>query len=385
MPVVDHLMTPGPTAVPAEVLEVLGLPMLHHRTSEFRAIAKQLNDDLAYLYGAAEPPCTVVGSGTAAMEAAIVTVLGHLRGGDGKVLCLSAGKFGERWVDVCKCYGIATDVLEVEYGQAPTFEQVRTRLDGDKSIRAIILVHSETSTATVTDLEPISALCCERNVLVLVDGITSVGAFEVEMDKWGLDVLVTGSQKALMNPPGLGFAALSERAWAAAEKLGQPGGAYYLDLRAYRKKLADGDSPYTAAVSLVRGVAKACQMIRAKGREQLWADTAAQARAMRAAAAPLGMSLFSSSPADSVTALCVPESVDEDKLRKDLIANHSVQLAGGQGTMKGRIVRVSHMGAATMDDQVAVIKALAAELAAQGAKASEEEALAAAQEAAAQA
>lgn len=380
MPVVKHLMTPGPTPVPQPVLDALALPMIHHRTAEFRQAAAKLNEDLAYLFGAAQPPCTIVGSGTAAMEAAIVSVLGCFRGANRKALCLSNGKFAERWVKVCKAWNIATSVLQVEYGQAVTPEQVEAALKADATIGAVILVHSETSTATVTDLEPIAKIAREHDALVMVDGITSVGAFEVEMDKWGLDVLVTGSQKALMNPPGLGFTAVSERGWASVARMPTPPCSFYLDLRAYQAKLADADSPYTAGVSLVRSVGVAAGMIREEGRENVWKRTSDQAKACRAAAEAMGVKLFSSRPADSVTALVLPEGVEDKKLRKDLTAKHSVQLAGGQGTMEGKIVRISHMGGVTMDDLNATIAGLVDCLADQGfkSKCSADEALAAA-------
>ncbi len=379
MPVVDHLMTPGPTPVPQAVRDELAAPMIHHRTAEFREMAANLNTDLAYLFGAAQPPCTIVGSGTAAMEAAIVSVLSGFRDSGQKALCLSNGKFSERWVKVCKAYGIATAVLETEYGQVIAPEQVEAALKADAKIGAVILVHSETSTATACDLQPIAQVARAHDALVMVDGITSVGAFEVEMDAWGLDVLATGSQKALMNPPGLGFTAVSERGWAAVEKMPTPAGAFYLDLRAYRAKLEAADSPYTAGVALVRGCGKAAAMIREEGRENVWKRTGEQARACRAAAEAMGVKLFSARPADSVTALVLPEGVEDKKLRKELIAKHSVQLAGGQGTMEGKIVRISHMGAVTMDNLKATIAGLADCFGDQGYKCSADEALAAAE------
>ncbi len=376
MPAVKHLMTPGPTPVPPPVLAALSEPILHHRTSEFRGIAKGMNADLAYVFGAAEWPQTVVGSGTAAMEAAIVTVLGHFRGTDSKALVFSNGKFAERWVKVCAAYGIGHEPLKAEYGQTPGPEDVEARLKADRKLRAVVLVHSETSTATVCDLESIAKVCRAHEALLVVDGITSVGALPVEADGWGIDALVTGSQKALMNPPGLGFVAVGPRGWEAAGKLSKTPCCLYLDLRQYREKTLEADSPFTAAVNLVRGVAVAARMIRAKGRENVWADVRAQAVACRAAAKALGLKLFSSAPADSCTALVLPAGVEDKRLRKEMIDKHSVQLAGGQGTMEGQIVRVSHMGAVGIDDVKATVAALADCLAAQGYKCSAKEALA---------
>ncbi|MDD4891872.1 MAG: alanine--glyoxylate aminotransferase family protein [Phycisphaerae bacterium] len=382
MPAVKHLMTPGPTPVPPQVLEALSLPILHHRTSEFRNIAKGMNADLAYVFGAIEPPQTIVGSGTAAMEAAIVTLLGHFRDIGHKALVFSNGKFAERWVKVCSAFGIGAEPLKVDYGQPISPEQVEAKLKTDPKLRAIVMVHSETSTATVCDLQGIAAICRKHDALLLVDGITSVGALPVDADAWGIDALVTGSQKALMNPPGLGFAAISARGWDAANKLGKTPCCLYLDLRAYRDKTKDNDSPYTAAVNLVQGVAVAAKMIRQKGRENVWADVRKQAVACRAAAGALGLKVFSSRPADSVTALVYPPGVDDKKFRKETVEKHSVQLAGGQGSMEGAMFRVSHMGAVTMDDLNASLVAIADALNSQGHKCSADEALKAAESAA---
>ena len=379
MPAVKHLMTPGPTPVPPLVLEALSLPILHHRTSEFRNIVKGMNGDLAYIYGAAEPPQTIVGSGTAAMEAAIVTLLGHFRDNGSKALVFSNGKFAERWVKACSAFGIGNEPLKAEYGQAIAPEQVEAKLKADPKLRAVVLVHSETSTATVCDLANIAKVCRQHDALLLVDGITSVGALPVEADGWGIDALVTGSQKALMNPPGLGFVGVSNRGWEAANKLGKTSYCLYLDLRAYRDKTKDNDSPYTAAVNLVQGVAVAAKMIHQKGREKVWADVRSQAVACRAAAGPLGVKLLSSSPADSVTAFIYPDGVDDKKFRKETVEKHSVQLAGGQGTMEGKVFRVSHMGAVTMEDLKASLVAIADALTSQGHKCSAHEALAAAE------
>jgi aspartate aminotransferase-like enzyme len=379
MPAVKHLMTPGPTPVPPRVLEALSLPILHHRTSEFRNIAKGMNSDLAYIFGSAESPQTIVGSGTAAMEAAIVTLLGHFRDTGSKALVFSNGKFAERWVKTCSAFGIANEPLKADYGQTIKPEQVEAKLKADKTLRAVILVHSETSTATICDLQAIAAVCKAHDALLLVDGITSVGALPAEADGWGVDALVTGSQKALMNPPGLGFVAVSARGWEAAAKLGKTPCCLYLDLRAYRDKTKENDSPYTAAVNLVQGVSVAAKMIRQKGRENVWADVRKQALACRAAAGPLGLKLFSACPADSVTAFVYPAGVDDKKFRKETIEKHSVQLAGGQGTMEGSVFRISHMGAVTMEDLKASLVAVADALTSQGHPCSAHEALAAAE------
>ncbi len=226
------------------------------------------------------------------------------------------------------------------------------------------MVHSETSTTALTDVEGIARITRERGALLLVDGITAVGALPVKMDEWGVDVYVSGSQKAMMLPPGLGVAAVSERAWERIDSGKMP--TLYNDLKAYRKSHKTFDAPYTPALTLVRGARHALRIIKERGLENVWADTAMLARATRAAAEALGLRVFAADPVDSVTAMSVPAGVDEAALRKTMRNKYGFQIAGGQGDLKGKIIRFSHMGYVDAFDTLGVIGALELTLAGQG-------------------
>ncbi|MFQ6048042.1 MAG: pyridoxal-phosphate-dependent aminotransferase family protein, partial [Phycisphaerae bacterium] len=218
-----RLFTPGPTMVPEEVLLEMARPIEHHRTSEFRALTGEVLEGLKYLFQTEQLPLVMATSGTGAMEGAIVSCCKPGR----KALVARGGKFGERWAEVCQAFGIEHVCYDLEWGCGAKAEAVRQYLDGDSSIGYVIITHSETSTGALSELEAIAAVTRQRNVLLLVDAITSAGAIPLKMDQWGVDVVVTGSQKALMLPPGLGFAAVSERAWKLIESFRSP--SYYVD------------------------------------------------------------------------------------------------------------------------------------------------------------
>jgi aspartate aminotransferase-like enzyme len=353
MPAVKHLMTPGPTPVPPQVLEALSLPILHHRTSEFRNIVKGMNADLAYVFGSTQSPQTIVGSGTAAMEAAIVGVGSP----SSKALVLCGGKFGERWAKVCKSYGINHVAHAMQWGTGPKADLVASLLAADPAIDTVIVTHSETSTAAIADLQGIAAVTRGRSgCLLVVDGITSVGAVPVKMDEWGVDVVVTSTQKALMTPPGLGFVAVNERAWRRIESF--PSAPVYLCLKAYRKGLVTDDHPYTPAITLLMGLRKALQMIRAEGIENVWARTSRLARATRAAVAAMGLRVFAKDPSDSLTAVLLPEGFDDKTFRQRLRAEYGIIVAGGQDQLAGRVFRINHMGYVDATDTLGALAAI---------------------------
>jgi len=351
-----RLFTPGPTMVPEEVLLEMARPIGHHRTSEFRALTGEVLDGLRYVFQTEKLPLILASSGTGTMEGAIVSTCKP----DRKALVARGGKFGERWAEVCEAFNIPCVCYDVEWGHGAKADAVKTYLDNDPQIGYVIITHSETSTAAVSELEAIAAITRERDVLLLVDGITAVGAIPFKMDEWGVDVAVTGSQKAMMLPPGLGLAAVSDRAWQRIESFKSP--TYYVNFPAYRKAMAANDSPYTPAVSLIRAARKSLEMIRAEGIENVWKRTAMLARATRAAAGPLGMKVFAADPVDSVTALLVPDGVDEAALRKTLLKDFGCQVAGGQAQLKGKIVRMSHMGYVDVVDTLGVVAAMEAVL-----------------------
>lgn len=348
-----RLFTPGPTSVPEATLLELAKPVRHHRTAEFRAMFNEVQQMLQYVYQTKQTVLTLTGSGTSAAEAGIVNTLAPGQ----KALVVTNGKFAERWSQVCTAYGIEHKDLKVEYGRHVTPQQIADELKAAK-YDAVILVHSETSTATVCDLENIGkAVRASGETLLIVDGITSIGAMPFKMDEWGVDVAITGSQKALMLPPGLAFVALSDRAWAAVDK-NSANREFYLDLKKYRKSLEGGDTPFTPANTLIDALRVSLRMIRDEGIETVWKRTHLTAEAFRQGVKALGFELFSQQPADSVTAVKYPGGVSDKEFRGTLKSKHNIHIAGGQGTMEGNIFRVNHMGYSDAYDQIAVVAAI---------------------------
>ena len=357
-----RLFTPGPTMVPEDVMLEMARPMEHHRTSFYKDMVKEAHGLLQYLFQTKATCVTLAGSGTAAAEAAIVGCCptGH------KALVVDNGKFAERWVKVCAAFGIAHTRLPIEWGRGAKVADIKKAIDADSKIDTVIVVHSETSTTALSDIAGIGSLTRERGALLVVDGITAVGAIPCKMDEWGVDAYITGSQKALMLPPGLAFVAVSDRAWERIESGKTP--TLYNDLKAYRKSLTEWDVPYTPPVSLVRGLLCVLRGIKERGLESIWAETTVLARATRAAAEAMGLRLFAADPVDSVTAVVVPTGVDEGALRKTMRAKYGFQIAGGQGELKGKIIRFSHMGYVDAFDTLGVLAALEMTLISQGHK-----------------
>ncbi|MFP4223842.1 MAG: pyridoxal-phosphate-dependent aminotransferase family protein [Phycisphaeraceae bacterium] len=365
----QRLLTPGPTAVPPQVLQQLALPIIHHRTKQFQAIFKELCESLQAIFRTEGPVLSIAGSGTTAFEAAQVSLA---RPGS-KALTIAGGKFGERWQDVYDAFGKFLDVEQIkinhDWGAPAPLDQIETALKNNPDISVVTVVHSETSTATMSDVQAIARLTRETDALLLVDGITSVGAMEVDMDAWGIDVLVTGSQKAMMLPPGLGYVGLGKR---AIDRLGEvPAGPQYnLDLRKWLASWEKNDVPFTPPVALIRGQKAACEMILEEGLENVWARTQSLARGSRAAFEAMGLELISASPSESVSGAYYPEGVDDGQFRATLRDKHGIHIAGGQNgrgaKWKGKIFRISHMGYVDRDDTIAGLQAIETELIAQG-------------------
>lgn len=360
-----RLLTPGPTAVPPEVLQEMALPIIHHRTKQFQAIFAELNKGLQQVFRTAGPVLSIAGSGTTAFEAAIVS----LTKPNSKVITISGGKFGERWQDIYDAYarylGTTQIRINADWGAAVDPARLETALAENPDVSAVTVVHSETSTCTANDVQKLAAMVRKTNALLIVDGITSVGAFPCEMDAWGIDCLVTGSQKAMMLPPGLGYVGLGERAIKrlAEEKAGP---AYNLDLRRWLKSYEKNDVPFTPPVSLVRGQKVACDLILREGLENVFKRTDRLARGTRAAFEAMGLKLISSSPSPSVTGAYYPEGIDDSAFRKALRENHGVHITGGQdgrgAKWAGKIFRISHMGYVDAEDTRAGLQAIETEL-----------------------
>lgn len=355
-----RLFTPGPTMMPPEVIAAMSGPFDHHRTAAHRAVFREVTEGLQYVFQTSSPVAIIAGSGTAAMEAAIVGVGSPTS----RALVFDGGKFGERWAKVCKSYGIDHVVHALEWGTGAKADMVADRLHRDPAIDTVIVTHSETSTAALADLEAIAAVTRQRDCLLVVDGITSVGAIPVKMDEWGVDVVVTSTQKALMTPPGLGFVAANERAWRRIESFASK--SLYLCLEAYRKGMISDNAPYTPAITLMLGVRQALRMIRAEGIEQIWSRTERLARATRAAAGVMGLEVFARDPVDSLTAVLLPDGFDEATFRKRLRSEHGIVVAGGQDQLAGRAFRVNHMGYVDAADTLGAIGAVELVLSAMG-------------------
>ena len=358
------LMIPGPTPVPETVLKAMGRHPIGHRSGEFQAIVRRTTEQLKWLHQTSGDVLVITGSGTAAMEAGIINTLSR---GD-KVICGDNGKFGERWVKVARAYGLDVDVIKAEWGQPLDPEAFRAALEADtaKAIKAVILTHSETSTGVINDLETIARhVKVHGTALTLADCVTSLGAADVPMDAWGLDVVASGSQKGYMLPPGLSFVAMSDRAWKAYESSDLP--KFYLDLGPYRKTAAKDSNPFTPAVNLYFGLEAALDMMQKEGLEAIFARHARHRSAAQAGMKAIGMPLFAAegygSPA--ITAVA-PEGIDAEQLRKAVKEKFDILLAGGQDHLKGQVFRIGHLGFVCDRDVLMAVSAIEATLQALG-------------------
>jgi len=356
----QRLFTPGPTDVPPEVLVEMAKPIFHHRTERFKEMFKQVNEGLKKLLMTDNDVLTIAGSGTAGIEAAIACAVPR----DKKVLVANGGKFGERCVKVAKVYGLDVDEVKLEWGTALQPELVKQKLAGG-GYGAVVTVYSETSTATACDLEAIGKVVAETDALLIADCITAAGVLPLKTDEWHVDIVAAGSQKAFMLPPGLACVSVSEKAWKVIEGIQAP--TFYLDLKAYRKSVAQDDTPYTPAITLIRGLKVALDTIHAIGIEKVWRRCALLAKATRAAAEALGLTVLSRQPSDSVTGILYPQGVD-DGFRKRLRKKYGCSVAGGQEDLKGKAFRVSHMGYVDPLDTIGLIAAIEYTLAELGAK-----------------
>ena len=358
------LMIPGPTPVPETVLKAMGRHPIGHRSGEFQAIVRRTTEQLKWLHQTSSDVLVITGSGTAAMEAGIINTLSR---GD-RVLCGDNGKFGERWVKVARAYGLDVEVIQAEWGQPLDPEAFRAALEADtaKTIKAVILTHSETSTGVINDLESIARhVKAHGTALTLADCVTSLGATNVPMDAWGLDVVASGAQKGYMLPPGLSFVAMSERAWKAYERSDLP--KFYLDLGPYRKTAAKDSNPFTPAVNLYFGLEAALEMMQNEGLEAIFARHARHRAAAQAGMKAIGLPLFAAegygSPA--ITAVA-PEGIDAEQLRKEVKSRFDILLAGGQDHLKGQVFRIGHLGYVCDRDVLTAVSAIEATLQALG-------------------
>ncbi|MBN1871123.1 MAG: alanine--glyoxylate aminotransferase family protein [Candidatus Omnitrophica bacterium] len=348
----NYIMAPGPTPVPEDVLLEIAKPIIHHRTNQYQEIFKKANEGLKYIFKTSNDIFTFASSGTGAMEAATVNLLSK---GD-KAIVVRGGKFGERFDEICKAYGIETIPIDVEWGKAVDPADIKKRLNENKGVKAVFATLCETSTGTKNDIEGIAGIVKSTNAALVVDAVSGLGADDLRTDEWGVDVVCSGSQKGMMLPPGLAFLSASKKAFDMMSKSDLP--KYYFDLKAYKKSLDKNDVPWTPAVGLVRGLCKSMDMIKAEGIDNVLARHLRLAEATRDAVENLGLDLFSSSPSNAVTAVKVPDGVDGQALVKTMRNKYGVTIAGGQGHVKGKIFRIAHLGYMIEFDTLSAISAL---------------------------
>src|SRR5579864_6083743 len=354
----NRLFTPGPTPLLPAAQTAMASFTAHHRTADFRALFQRVLSDVKEFIGTKNDVLVLASSGTGVMEASV----SNLTSPGDKVLVLTAGKFGERWTGLAKAFGCNVDVLSRPYGETFSLDEIRLRLTPD--VRAVFVQATESSTGVRHDIEGIAKIVrAHDHALLIVDAITGLGTTHLDVDGWGVDVIVGGSQKALMMPPGLAYCAVSERAWKRMETATSP--RYYFDLRKERKSAAKGESAYTPATSLFAALGAALEFVRgmgkgdlAKGREELVNNAELCAEMTRAGAKALGLKLYASVPAAALTAISAPDGVDSGKIVKEFRESFDAVVANGQGEMKGKLFRIAHIGYYDYLDTIGILGAL---------------------------
>lgn len=362
MPQKRYLLTPGPTPVPPEVLAALAEPVIHHRSPDFKAVFLEMHARLRRVFRTENEVLVFTASGTGAFESGFANLLSP---GE-KALVVSHGEFGSRWQKLAAAFGCDVVELTYDWGRAPRAEDVSRLLD-ESGAGVVFLVHSETSTGVVSDIRSLAAACNDAGAISVVDAISSLGAVPLETDAWGIDVVVTGSQKALMTPPGLAFASVSERAWAKAEQATLP--RFYWDWMRARSAQAKGSTPFTPATSTVVALSAALELILAEGLEHVFARHVALGRACRAGAKAMGLDLYSpdDDSAAVLTGILTPPGIDAVELRLALRDRYGITIAGGHGDVVDRLFRIGHIGYVDVFDITTALGAIELQLVEMGA------------------
>jgi len=331
-------MTPGPSPVPSFVRESLGREIMHHRTEEFQNILSDVHKGLKRVFCTDNPVLILASSGTGAMEAAVSNLFSR----NDKVITVNGGKFGERWTQIAKSFSLEVIELKLDWGTPLSKEILIKTLKENKGAKGVFTTLCETSTATVCDVKAMAEVTRENDALLIVDAVSGLGQDRLLTDSWGVDVVVSGSQKGFMLPPGLSFISLSKKAQAAISKSDLP--KYYFNLSKALKSYEKNDTPFTPAVSLIVGLKEALELINFQGLEARWGRFEKMALATREAAKAMGLEIFSKNPSSSVTAICVPETIKSGQIVKILRKDYGLSIAGGQDQMKDKIIRIAHMG-----------------------------------------
>lgn len=350
----QYIFTPGPVPVPHDVLLEMARPIIHHRTAEFEKMFSDVRDGLKYIYQTEQEVFILAASGTGAMEASVSNTLSR----SDKALVINGGKFGERWGKICKAYGVEFEEIKVEWGRAVDPEDVEKSLNSDPSIKAVLIQASETSTGVMHPVKEIGEIIKDRDdVILIVDGITGVGVFPLPFDDFGIDVLVGGSQKAFMLPPGLSFTAMSEKAWKFYENSDLP--KFYFDFKGYQSNAEKNTTPWTPAVTLIVGLAKVLRRFKEEGLENLHKRHQILSLATREAMGAMGLEIFvKDTPSTALTTIVAPEDIGAAKVISGLKENFGITVAGGQNQAKGKIFRISHIGDIDKTDTLTIISSV---------------------------
>jgi aspartate aminotransferase-like enzyme len=335
------LLTPGPSKVPVELCEVLGKPIVHHRTPQFQQVLKEVTEGLKKVIGTASDVYLLASSGTGAMESAVANLVSP---GD-KVITVEYGKFGERWTELVKAYKGVPVVLKIQWGRAVTAEEISKVLSEHPDARAVFLTQCETSTSATPDMASIGAALRSSSAVLVADSVSALGTEPMRMDEWGVDVVCSGSHKGLMLPPGVGIVAVSAK--AIARIAASTNVRFYFDLRKSKKAMADTDTPFTPAIGVVIALNEAVKMLLSEGLEKKQAYYLMMAQAVWAASEAIGLKVYAQPEFRSraLTAILIPEALNPKKLVKTMRDVHGITMAGGQGELDGKIIRIAHMGA----------------------------------------
>lgn len=348
-----YLMTPGPTPVPETVMLEMAKPIIHHRTTQFQEVIKQVEEDLKYVFQTKNEVLIFAASGTGAMEASVANLLSP---GD-TAICVRGGKFGERWTEICDAYKVKAVNIDVEWGKAVDPKIIEEALKKAPQAKAVFVTLCETSTGVEIDTKSIAAIVAKTKAVLVIDAISGLGACQLKTDEWGVDVVVTGSQKGLMIPPGLAFVSVSPKAWELVKQSKLP--KYYFDFIASKKALDKTDTPYTPAITLMIGLAKALKMMKEETIEGVIARHEKLAKATRAAIVAMGLELFApTAPSAAVTPVKAPAGIDGEQIVKALKSKYGIWVAGGQAELKGKVFRIAHLGYMADTDVLMTISAL---------------------------
>ncbi len=350
-----YLFTPGPTTVPPECLLAMAQPIIHHRTPEYRKIFTEVREGLKYVFRTENEVLTFASSGTGAMEASVSNLLS---GGD-RAIVVKGGKFGERFAEIATAFGVKVIPVDVEWGRAVEPGVIGKELAENSDIKAVFTTLCETSTGVVNDIKGIGEIVSKSGAVLVVDAISGLGAMELNTDEWQVDVVVSGSQKGLMIPPGLSFVSVSKKGWSLVDASNLP--KYYFDFKKVRKAQEESDSAFTPAISLIIGLRQALAMLKEEGIENVISRHAHLAEATRQAMRGLNLELFARRPSNAVTAVKVPSGIDGVDFVKRL-REKGVSIAGGQAKLKGKIFRLAHMGYMDRFDVLQMVSAVEIEL-----------------------